>query len=114
MTSRLLRNLVLALTAVAAVGVSTSALADRGRHEERYEWRDRDDDHRWEHKRHWKHDRWERRGPPHIHRHVVRERVVVIEEPRRVYLPPPPVVYREVVPARPFISISVPDIIIPF
>lgn len=113
MTSRLLRNLVLALTAVAALGVSTGALADRGRHDrdDRREWRD--DDRRWEHKRHWKQDRWDRRGPPHVHRHVVRERVVVIEEPRRVYMPPP-VVYREVIPARPFISISVPDIIIPF
>ena len=110
--SRLIRSLLLAVLSISAVTVSSSALADRGRwkyddddRHERWERRYDDDRHdRWEHRRH-RHE-WK-----HRHDHVYRERVVVVREPSRIYLPPPPVVYRDV---RPVVSISVPDIIIPF
>ena len=111
--SRILRSLLLAAISVSAVTLSTSALADRGK------WRHDDDDHgRWEHRHRYDDDRWVPPGHRWGHRHRIIEERVVIEEPARVYvpaprvyLPPPPVVYR---PARPAVTISVPDIIIPF
>jgi len=112
--SPILRSLVLAAVSTSALALSTSALADRGK------WRDDDDDRhgRWEQRYRYDDDRrwvppghrWKHRS----HRHgYYDERVIVIQEPARVYLPPP-VVYRDIRPVRPVISISVPDIIIPF
>ena len=97
----LIKTLSIAGIAVAAATFSTVTLAHDGG-----DWRrDRFEDRR--------EARWERHEWRHHHHHHPRfvEREVIYVPQRAPVVYAPPVVYR---PARPVITISTPDIIIPF
>lgn len=112
-----IRTLLTTLAAATLLFSAGTASADRGRGGDRddwarQEWRDHDHRHDWRHaKRHWKHhrhhDHWDDYRAPV----VVRERVVIREQPiYRDYRPRPSYGYAD--PAV-VIGVSIPPLVIP-